>query len=71
MVGIAYSGDNCIFNQSILMSKTVADIKPNRENPFLTDKADALWERLDKNGKPVSKEELLRKASELKRKKRI
>jgi hypothetical protein len=45
--------------------------KPNRHNPFLTEKADALWERLDKNGKSVSKEELLKKSEDLKNKKRL
>jgi hypothetical protein len=44
--------------------------KPNGENPFLTDKADALWARLDKNSKSVSKEDLLKRSKELKNKKR-
>jgi len=43
--------------------------KPNRENPFLTEKADALWERLGKSSKPVSKEELLKRSKELRNKK--
>jgi len=43
--------------------------KNNPPNPFLTPQADALWERLDKQGKPVSKAELLRRARELRKKK--
>lgn len=51
------------------MSKT--DLKKERENlnPFLTDKAKELWEKLDKSGSPVSKEELINRAKDLKKKK--
>ena len=48
------------------MPKVEAKTEYNNENPFLTDKADALWERLDKGGKPLSKEELLKRAKALK-----
>jgi hypothetical protein len=41
--------------------------KPNNNpNPFHTPKADELWERLDKNGKRISKEELLKRIQKLK-----
>ncbi len=50
------------------MPKTETKDERNRENPFLTDKADALWARLDKNGKPVSKDELVKRANALKEK---
>ena len=39
-----------------------------RDNPFLTDKAEDLWKQLDKGGKPVAKEELLKRAKDLKTK---
>ena len=32
------------------------------KNPFLTERRDELWKRLDKEGKPVSKEDLLKRA---------
>lgn len=53
------------------MSKT--DLKSNNKypNPFLSEKADELWNRLDKAGKPVSKEELLKRARALKEKKNL
>lgn len=39
-------------------------------NPFLTPQANALWEKLDKEGKPVSKEELKKRIEELKKAKK-
>ncbi|WKN44379.1 hypothetical protein [Tunicatimonas pelagia] len=38
-----------------------------RVNPFLTDKADSLWDSLDKNAKPVSKETLLKRIENIKK----
>jgi hypothetical protein len=40
-----------------------------KTNPFLTEKADELWRQLDKGGRPVSKEELLRRLNRNKNKK--
>lgn len=48
------------------MSKTETKTQPEKDNPFRTDKANELWKRLDKQGKPVSKEELLKRADALK-----
>lgn len=44
------------------MKKSETKAANIRENPFLTNKADALWERLEKHGKPVTKDELVRRA---------
>lgn len=47
------------------MSKgTPIKIDP-RTNPFQTAMADSLWEKLDKDAKPISKEELLKKIQNL------
>lgn len=44
-------------------------IQSKGNNPFLTDKADALWERLDKEGKPISKKDLFKRVKAAKEKK--
>lgn len=51
------------------MSKTSSNVEHSPDNPFLTDKSDELWARLNKEGKPVSKEELLKRVKALKEKK--
>jgi len=38
-------------------------------NPFLTDQADKLWKKIDEGGKPISKEELLKRIRKIKRNK--
>jgi hypothetical protein len=50
------------------MRKTEAKIGNQRENPFLTDRADALWESLDKQGKRLTKDELLKRSKIIKEK---
>jgi hypothetical protein len=50
------------------MSKTESIANHSRENPFLTDKASSLWERLNKGGKKITKEELLKRSKKLKEK---
>ncbi len=42
----------------------------NFSNPFNGSERDKLWERMDKNAKPISKEDLLKKAKALKGKNR-
>jgi hypothetical protein len=42
------------------------EVKPDRNNPFLTEQADKLWDRLEKKGKSVSKDELMKRANKLK-----
>ena len=37
-------------------------------NPFLSDKADELWKKLDKEGKPVTKKQILKELKEAKSK---
>jgi hypothetical protein len=49
-------------NQSAYQSRF-----PDTENPFLTDMADQLWATIKQKGTPVSKEELLRRAAEQKK----
>jgi hypothetical protein len=50
------------------MVKKSNELKTEKNNPFLTEKADKLWERLDKQGKSISKEELVKRANILKAK---
>jgi hypothetical protein len=50
------------------MVKKSNELKTERSNPFLTEKADKLWERLDTRGKSISKEELVKRANVLKAK---
>lgn len=40
---------------------------PDTENPFLTDMGDELWATMKQKGKPVSKEEILRRLAEQKK----
>ena len=40
---------------------------PDTENPFLTNMGDELWATMKQKGTPVSKEELLRRAAEQKK----
>ena len=40
---------------------------PDTENPFLTNMADELWATMKQKGTSVSKEELLRRAAEQKK----
>lgn len=51
------------------MSKIESATSNQKDNPFLTDRADALWEKLSKGGRRLSKEELLKRAKALKEKK--
>ena len=51
------------------MSKIESAINNQRDNPFLTDRADALWTKLSKGGRRTSKEELLKRAKALSEKK--
>jgi hypothetical protein len=51
------------------MSKIESAINNQRDNPFLTDRADALWTKLSKGGRRISKEELLKRAKALSEKK--
>lgn len=50
------------------MSNDTTDKKENESNPFLTERAEFLWRKLDKGGAPVSKEELLKRAQDLRKK---
>jgi hypothetical protein len=50
------------------MPKTDLIASNTKENPFLTDKAGAIWEKLNKGGKRISKEELLERSKSLKKK---
>jgi hypothetical protein len=50
------------------MVKKSSELKTEGSNPFLTEKANKLWGRLDKQGKSVSKEELVKRAHLLKAK---
>ena len=50
------------------MLKKEPKIKDLSKNPFLTERAEILWKRLDKNGKPLSKEEIRRREKEIKKK---
>lgn len=50
------------------MSSSRAKTNDTNVNPFLTDKADELWKRLDSKGTRISKDELLARAEELKNK---
>ena len=52
------------------MPKTDSQINHDRKNPFLLNRADELWNRLDKSGKHISKEELLKRANASKEKAR-
>ncbi len=47
------------------MSKTREKVE-GASNPFLTGKADSLWEHLSKDGKPVTKEALANRIKALK-----
>lgn len=40
---------------------------PDTENPFLTDMAEELWTTIKQKGKPISKEEILRRIAEQKK----
>jgi hypothetical protein len=51
------------------MSKTNSKNRNEHPNPFLSGRADELRDRLDKGGKPISKEELIKRAKALKEKK--
>ncbi|MFC2187351.1 hypothetical protein ACFCT7_08520 [Fulvivirgaceae bacterium LMO-SS25] len=42
--------------------------QPTFINPFLSEEREQLWEKIDKNAKPISKEELLGKIKNLKEK---
>jgi len=46
------------------MKGVKSENKHASSNPFLGDKADELWEKLDKKGKPVTKEQLLNELRE-------
>jgi hypothetical protein len=48
------------------MIKKSNEVKADRNNPFLTEQADKLWDRLEKQGKSVSKDELMKRANKLK-----
>ena len=39
-----------------------------KENPFLTERANGLWKKLDKSNKPLSKQEIQKRAKEIKEK---
>jgi len=51
------------------MAKSKQENKDSQVNPFLTDRADKLWEIIDRGGKPVTKEELLNRIRKIKRNK--
>ncbi|MFP4343016.1 MAG: hypothetical protein ACLFQO_21425 [Cyclobacteriaceae bacterium] len=55
-----------LFIKKGYMSKYIAKPENSKTNPFLTDKADLLWESLDKNGKAVSKEDILKRIKDIK-----
>ncbi|WP_209329347.1 hypothetical protein [Lunatimonas salinarum] len=41
----------------------------NFSNPFLGPEREKLWTKLDENARPISREELIKKAKDLKKKK--